>query len=209
MRLDQAGPAAAEAATQDEFERLLHECRSQAERIGLLTQAVTTLRRRSRSLKAENLDLRAENARLREAHQRHERVKGAQLADVVLPLDPRAPGLARTVVTQCLADHVASPVLANAQLIVSEMVTNSVHHSSAPDGDDLVVRVHLWRGKCRLEVEDPGRKGAIAPKVPDRDAGAGMGLYLVQMLSERWGVIRTPTEPTRVWAQLPCARAVT
>ena len=152
---------------------------------------MSALRRRASSHESENLALRAENARLRETRNRNERVKGAQLADVALPLDLRAPGMARTVVALCLAEHVASPVLMNAQLIVSELVTNSVHHSTAPEGD-LVIRVHLWRGKCRLEVEDPGREGAIAPKRPDRDEGAGMGLYLVQMLSERWGVIRAP-----------------
>jgi hypothetical protein len=35
-----------------------------------------------------------------------------------------------------------------------------------------------------------------------------MGLNLVQMLSERWGVVRTAEGPTRVWAQLPRAAAV-
>jgi hypothetical protein len=35
-----------------------------------------------------------------------------------------------------------------------------------------------------------------------------MGLNLVQMLSQRWGVIRPPEGPTRVWAQLACVRAL-
>jgi hypothetical protein len=30
----------------------------------------------------------------------------------------------------------------------------------------------------------------------------------VQMLSQRWGVIRPPDGPTCVWAQLPCSRAL-
>jgi anti-sigma regulatory factor (Ser/Thr protein kinase) len=136
-------------------------------------------------------------------------VEGAELASVTIPLDVQAPGLARTVVVRCLAEHVVSPVLENAQLLVSELVTNSLCHSGAPEDDELVVRVHLWRGKCRLEVEDQGRNDrAIAPRLPDRAAGSGLGLNLVQMLSERWGVIRPPGGPTRVWAQLPCGRAV-
>ena len=126
---------------------------------------------------------------------------------MTIPLDMQAPGLARTVVVRCLAEHVVSPVLENAQLLVSELVTNSLCHSGASEGDDLVVRVHLWRGACRLEVEDQGRDGAIAPGLPDRAGGSGW-LNLVQMLSERWGVIRAPGGPTRVWAQLPCGRAV-
>jgi anti-sigma regulatory factor (Ser/Thr protein kinase) len=136
------------------------------------------------------------------------RGEGEELGEVAIPLDVRAPGAARAVVVRCLADHVASSVLDDAQLLVSELVTNSVRHSGAPEGDDVLVRVHLWRDMCRLEVEDHGRHGVIAPGPPDRAAGSGMGLNLVQMLSQRWGVIRPPDGPTRVWAQLSCARAL-
>jgi anti-sigma regulatory factor (Ser/Thr protein kinase) len=174
--------------------------------IDTLHEAVSMLTRGARALKAENVDLRAENARLR-GHRHDERGEGAELAEVAIPLDVRAPGAARTVVVRCLADHVASAVLGDAQLLVSELVTNSVRHSGAPEGDDVVVRVRLWRDMCRLEVEDHGRDGVIAPRPPDRAAGSGMGLNLVQMLSQRWGVIRPPDGPTRVWAQLSCARA--
>ena len=59
------------------------------------------------------------------------------------------------------------------------------------------------RDGCRLEVEDPGRDGVIAPQPQDLRNGGGMGLNLVQMLSERWGVVRAAEGPTRVWAQLP------
>jgi anti-sigma regulatory factor (Ser/Thr protein kinase) len=138
----------------------------------------------------------------------NERLEGTQLAEAAIPLDVRAPCAARTVVVQCLAGHVASCVLEDVQLLVSELVTNSVRHSGAPEGDDVVVRVHLWRDTCRLEVEDHGREGVIAPRPPDRAMGSGMGLNLVEMLSQRWGVIRFPDGLTRVWAQLPCARAL-
>src|SRR5215207_7840764 len=90
----------------------------------------------------------------------------------------------------------------------SELVTNSVRHSGVPEGKDVVVRVDLWRDGCRLEVEDPGRDGVIAPHPQDLLKGGGMGLHLVQMLSERWGVVRAAEGPTRVWAQLPRAAAL-
>jgi hypothetical protein len=47
----------------------------------------------------------------------------------------------------------------------------------------------------------------IAPQPQDLLKGGGMGLNLVQMLSERWGVVRAAEGPTRVWAQLPRAAA--
>lgn len=215
MRLDQFGPPAAEATPPSgnsqapfELQRLRSECRRQAARIDTLTEAVSALRRGAKALKAENVELWAENSRLRANGRERGRVAGAELADVTLALDRRAPGLARTVVASCLADHVTSSVLDDAQLLVSELVTNSLLHGGTPEGEDLVVRVHLWRGMCRLEVEDEGCDGVIAPRPPD-PAGGGMGLNLVQMLSLRWGVVRGPAGPTRVWAQLPCARDLT
>ena len=57
----------------------------------------------------------------------------------------------------------------------------------------------------RLEVEDPGRGGVIAPRAPD--LGGGFGLNLVQELSERWGLERVAAGGTRVWAQLALASA--
>jgi hypothetical protein len=53
-----------------------------------------------------------------------------------------------------------------------------------------------------VEVEDPGHDGVIAARPPDPVQGSGMGLNLVQMLSERWGLERAREGGTRVWAQL-------
>jgi serine/threonine-protein kinase RsbW len=208
-----AGPRlqARESGPLSELERLRATCRRQATMIDSLSEAVSTLSRGAKALKAENCELRAETARLsgfRRLPSRTERAGDAGLAEVAIPLGIQAPGVARSVVAGCLAERVASPVLENAQLLVSELVTNSVRHSGAPEGDDVIVRVNLWRDMCRLEVEDHGRDGLIAPRPPDRFEGSGMGLNLVQMLSERWGVVRDGEGPTRVWAQLSCAAAL-
>jgi serine/threonine-protein kinase RsbW len=128
---------------------------------------------------------------------------GDASAAVAISLDTRAPGVARRVVAQCLADRVAPSALEIAQLLASELVTNSVRHSGVPEGAAIVVRVHLSTGICRLEVEDPGHEGVIAPRPPDPRRG-GMGLNLLATLSESWGVVRAAAGPTRVWAQLPC-----
>ena len=132
---------------------------------------------------------------------------GSDLVETVLPLGVDAPGLARSAVARHLAARVAPSVLEDALLLVSELVTNSVRHSGAPEGDDLVLRVHLWRDACRLEVEDRGRHGTIAPYAPGRFRDRGWGLYLVELLSERWGVVRTADGATRVWLQLSSFRA--
>jgi serine/threonine-protein kinase RsbW len=217
MKSDQTASANGRAAaSSDRFRRPAPEgsqaeCRRQAIVIERLSEALSTFERGARALKAENSELRAENDRLRQ-HRRLEsredrRVDGGESAEVAIPLGVLAPGVARSVVADRLADQLAPRVLETALLLVSELVTNSVQHSGVPEGEDVVVRVDLWRDGCRLEVEDPGRDGVIAPQPQDLLKGGGMGLNLVQMLSERWGVVRAAGGPTRVWVQLPRAAA--
>jgi anti-sigma regulatory factor (Ser/Thr protein kinase) len=213
MKSDQTASAnGRDAASSDRFRRPAPEgsqaeCRRQAMVIERLSEALSTFERGARALKAENSELRADNDRLRQYRRLESRddrrVDGGESAEAAIPLGVEAPGVARSIVADRLADQVAPCVLETALLLVSELVTNSVRHSGVPEGEDVVVRVDLWRDGCRLEVEDPGRDGVIAPQPPDLRTGGGMGLNLVQTLSERWGVVRAAGGPTRVWAQLP------
>ena len=177
--------------------------------IDTLGEALSAFERGARALKTENSALRAENDRHRRQRRMASRpdggVDGGEPAPVAIPIGVQAPGVARRVVARSLADHVAPSVLETALLLVSELVSNSVRHSSVPEGEDLVLRVHLWHDGCRLEVEDPGRDGVIAPQPPDPLRAGGMGLHLVQTLSERWGLERVAEGGTRVWAQLASA----
>jgi anti-sigma regulatory factor (Ser/Thr protein kinase) len=124
--------------------------------------------------------------------------RGGEALEVRLPLDVRAPGAARIVVGR-LRGRVPALVLEDALLVVSELVTNGVCHSGACDGA-IVVRVELTGTMVRLEVEDPGRGGVVAPRAPD--LGGGFGLNLVQGVCERWGLERVAAGRTRVWGQL-------
>jgi serine/threonine-protein kinase RsbW len=123
---------------------------------------------------------------------------------VSLPLDDRAPRAARTVL-QGLRGRIASAVLADAELVVSELVTNAVRHSGVSDGGVIALCVELTRTSVRLEVADPGCGSVIAPRAPDLERGGGFGLRVVRALSERWGLEQDAAGGTRVWAQLPCA----
>jgi anti-sigma regulatory factor (Ser/Thr protein kinase) len=177
--------------------------RRQAEVIELLSAVASNLRSGAAALKVENAELRAANERI--ARQgRNGAARGAGALEVRLPLDARAPGAARIVVGR-LRGRVPALVLEDARLVVSELVTNSVCHSGASAGAVVVVRVELTATMVRLEVEDPGRDGVIAPRAPD--LGGGFGLNLVEGLSERWGLERVAAGGTRVWAQLARAPA--
>ena len=193
------------SGSRTEFARLQATCRQQAVAIDTLSEAVSTFRRGATALKAENAELRAELVGLR--HRRRTsagaagRLADGELVEVVVALDTRAPGAARAFVVECLERRVVASVLESAQLVVSELVTNSLRHGGVPVGE-VVVSVELMPELFRVGVHDSGSDAVIAAQSPDLDTGGGFGLNLVQMLSERWGVERLAAGGTQVWAQL-------
>jgi anti-sigma regulatory factor (Ser/Thr protein kinase) len=179
-----------------ELEELRASCRRQARVIETLSAAIGTLQVGARALKAENADLRAEQDRGHRTSSQH-----TESVEVRLALDIRAPAVARAAVADRLGTLVSAAVLDDAQLVVSELVTNSVCHSGATN-QKLTLRLELSASMVRLEIEDPGDSGAVAPRPTDLNGGGGLGLKLVQAMSERWGVERAAVGGTRVWAQL-------
>lgn len=77
-------------------------------------------------------------------------------------------------------------------LVVSELVTNSVRHSQSTGID---VRVTTEDSRIRVEVSDDG-PGFDA----DTPRGDGLGLRLVDTLSESWG--SETGHRFTVWAEL-------
>ena len=179
-------------------------CRRQAGVIDTLGGAISAFRAGATALKAENAELRADNERMRERHEGRFRRSGASddasLTEVSFLPDLQAPTAARAIVTRELRDRVAAMVLERAQLLASELTTNSVRHGAATGDTELVFRVEVSNQMVRLEIQDPGHDGAIAPRPPG--GGGGFGLNIVQTLSERWGFERVATGGTRVWAQI-------
>jgi anti-sigma regulatory factor (Ser/Thr protein kinase) len=171
-----------------------------------LTVALGRLRSGAAALKAENRGLRAEIAGLeREASGRRSgdtpsRELG-RLAEIALPTGSRAPGAARMVVDHCLTGLVMQRTLHNAELLVSELVTNSLHHGQLSDGDRVLVRIYLTADTLRLEIENPGTAGVVAatPRANQPRRG-GFGLELVDLLATRWGVSRDRS--TNVWFEM-------
>jgi serine/threonine-protein kinase RsbW len=118
---------------------------------------------------------------------------------VDLAHDPDSPAEARRALDD-LADHLPRRRLQDAQLLVSELVTNAIRHAGLEREDVITVVVEASDLALRIEVSDPGR--GFDADGPDPDAGraSGWGLYLVRELSDRWGVERNA--PTRVWFEL-------
>jgi serine/threonine-protein kinase RsbW len=169
----------------------------EAEQVALLSEVS--------ALRAENAGLRAAYGHVHEASDARGDLpadgrRDGEVIELRLPLDPRAAGAARALLARYLDD--AAGLLEPAQLLVSELVTNSVRHNDARPGDAVTVSIALSPAALHIDVHDDGDGGTVAPVAPDLDSGGGFGLYLVRSLSSAWGVERPPGGGTRVWAQL-------
>src|SRR5215216_4523009 len=87
--------------------------------------------------------------------------------------------------------------LEDARLVVSELVTNSVHHARLSPEEQISLTVAVSAGS----VCDPG-PGFEVPSEPSPrpDLRGGWGLTIVERVSDRWGVERN--NHTCVWFEL-------
>lgn len=113
-----------------------------------------------------------------------------------------APGQARRSVLSQLDGHVAPTMASDVALVVSELVTNSVVHANVGPRRTLTVELMLLDDRVRISVIDPGSR--LEPRILplDHERVGGMGLFLVNQLSEDWGVARDGIGGTRVWCDI-------
>ncbi|MBX5470291.1 MAG: ATP-binding protein [Thermoleophilaceae bacterium] len=116
---------------------------------------------------------------------------------LVLERRPEAVSAARSAVAS-LAPHVSDAQLEDIRLLVSELVTNSVRHGRR--GTNLVVEVEVADDRIHAAVTDGGSGFRATARAQDADLGSGWGLYLVDKISDRWGV--DDHGATRVWFEI-------
>jgi anti-sigma regulatory factor (Ser/Thr protein kinase) len=104
-----------------------------------------------------------------------------------LDRDVSAPSTARDVVRDVVAQ--LGTRAADARIIASELVANSVRHSDAPVGRPIALEVEFDADFVKIQVSDAG-SGYQRDAVQQRTAGhdGGFGLLLVSELSDAWGV---------------------
>jgi anti-sigma regulatory factor (Ser/Thr protein kinase) len=110
---------------------------------------------------------------------------------------PEAGARARRALSQLRAD-IDPPLMETLRLLVTELVSNSVRHAHS---DTVVLKIVVGRSAVLTEVTDegPGFDPAETEK-PDTDE-SGWGLFLVERLAHRWGVVQED-DATRVWFEL-------
>ena len=91
-------------------------------------------------------------------------------------------------------------MLDDIRLLVSELVTNAVRHSDAPGNGEICVDVTIESRRLRVEVADAGAGFEPQPRDDEMSRPGGWGLYLVDRIADRWGVIRNHLN--RVWFEI-------
>jgi anti-sigma regulatory factor (Ser/Thr protein kinase) len=105
-----------------------------------------------------------------------------------------------------LAPFLDPAVAENAELLVSELVTNSVRHAGLPPDAGIEFSLRATPDVLMVEVADAGKgfeddsPGRSRPRA-GTDRASGWGLFLVEHIADRWGAVQMDGE-TRVWFEL-------
>ena len=121
----------------------------------------------------------------------------------VLRWSTRSAGEARRVIATALSGlGISETLIAEAVLIVSELVSNAIQHARPRADGQLLLAWRVDTHRLRLEVTDGGGDTDPAVQSLAGEAIGGRGLAMVQALSAEWGVRRKGRDST-VWALLP------
>jgi anti-sigma regulatory factor (Ser/Thr protein kinase) len=109
---------------------------------------------------------------------------------------------ARELLTNQLGESAPAATMHDLHLLTTELVTNAVLHAGMGESDTIELRVATEADRLRVSVTDAGCDDTPAVQALDPESPGGMGLFLVEQISSRWGVERAPGGGNRVWFEL-------
>jgi anti-sigma regulatory factor (Ser/Thr protein kinase) len=127
----------------------------------------------------------------------------APMAGVTLELERtvQAPGLARAAIARrCEQLELDASLAQSLILLVSEVVSNAVRHSSGHADSSIQLVASFDAPRIRVTVTDAGEGFVPRPRDPGSTRD-GYGLYLLEKVATRWGV--ESAGDTKVWFELP------
>jgi anti-sigma regulatory factor (Ser/Thr protein kinase) len=91
-------------------------------------------------------------------------------------------------------------VIDRCAVVVTEVVTNSVMHAGLTAAQPIDLDIQVFPGCLRMDVRDEGTH-SFDPVVRPPHAGqiSGRGLWMIDQLTDRWGV--DFSHSTRVWCE--------
>jgi anti-sigma regulatory factor (Ser/Thr protein kinase) len=99
-----------------------------------------------------------------------------------------------------LATDLEEDVLDRSRLVATELVANCVRHAGLRRDQVIGLVVSVAADRVRIEVADEGRGFEPSVEEPAPGQKSGWGLWLVDRLTDRWGV--DPGPCARVWCEL-------
>ena len=118
-------------------------------------------------------------------------------AEIILPLDPEAAARSREFMRAAICSTHHALVIQDAELLVSELVTNGVRYAAPP----IVLRVECESAdSLRVLVRDGSPMLPHVNHAQPEDE-SGRGLFLVDYISDEWGAEST-TEGKVTWFRL-------
>ena len=103
--------------------------------------------------------------------------------ETTFPPEPGSAALARVVVEETLrAEGVPPGVIADALLVLSEMVSNAIRHART----DFTVCAEVGEATVRLEVLDHDTRPPALMGL-DEESTSGRGLHMVAAVAADWG----------------------
>jgi anti-sigma regulatory factor (Ser/Thr protein kinase) len=114
-----------------------------------------------------------------------------------LPAEPTAAAVARAIV-EAVGSDLPEPILLDAKLLTTEVVTNAIRHARGTEA--VIVRVRR-NNLVRVEVVDQGPMFNPQQQTTSARAGSGQGLMLVDAVANAWGV-EPDDAGKKVWFEL-------
>ena len=119
---------------------------------------------------------------------------------IALPSDASAAAIARQFVEDN-RDHIRPDLIEDAQVLVTEVVTNAVLHGEP----QITLLVRVDRPSIGVAVADAGDNLPVeAQGAPPPSQPSGRGMMIVDTLASAWGVIPNPDQSPgkTVWFEL-------
>lgn len=121
-----------------------------------------------------------------------------------LPTDDAAPASARRAL-EPLRDVLATEEFVDVRLLVSELVVDELRCGVRGRDRAIHLGVTVEADTLRIELTEGWEPGAAAPTRP-RPGDPGWGVYLAQLLGDRWGA-EPAGDGTTIWVEKRIATA--
>lgn len=118
-------------------------------------------------------------------------------AEVDLPRSAESVAAARRFVETKVKEWRLEPLLDDALMVTSELVTNAITHADS----SCRIRLSVSATTLRIDVLDGG-SGTPEPRPASETEEHGRGLHMVDAVASAWGLEEVPGRGKLVWAEL-------